>query len=133
MSNYDYWDIATDEPLSDDDLYQRYDDLIDEVDGDVSVGTLSWAASRVLKEMDPIAYRVGFSDWLDSELGETITEDDPDDEDMSMWAVEVGDEDHTHVYRASDEDDAYLAYRENNAFYAPREDVHIYHVGDDDA
>lgn len=56
-----------------------------------------------------------------------------DDREMSTWAIEVGDEDHTYVYRATSEDDAYQAYRENNPFYAPREDVHIYHVGDDDA
>jgi hypothetical protein len=52
------------EPLSEE--YEEYDDFLDEVSGDVQIGILSYSASQVLKEVDPIAYRCGFSDWLDS-------------------------------------------------------------------
>lgn len=41
-----------------------YDAMLDDNYGDF-MG--SYPASRVLREMDPIAYRVGFHDWLDSE------------------------------------------------------------------
>lgn len=78
MSSYDYWDINTGEGLTDSELHERYDDMIDEVSGDVVIGSLTYSASRVLKEVDPIAYRVGFSEWLDAELGETITDIDPE-------------------------------------------------------
>lgn len=73
----DYWDISTGESLYDDELHERYDDMLDEVYGDF----LNMPASRILKETDPIAYRVGFSDWVDGETGETITDDEPESDD----------------------------------------------------
>ena len=44
---------------------EMYDDMIDEIYGEVKVG-VTFNASRVLKELDPIAYRCGFSDYVDS-------------------------------------------------------------------
>jgi len=76
---YWYWDIYSGEGLSDYDLHERYDDMLDECCDEVRIGSLSYMPSRALKEVDPIAYRVGFSDWLDSELGETITDVDPNE------------------------------------------------------
>lgn len=73
----DYWDAHTEEPLEDDDLDVRYKDMLDEVYGDFMD---SYPASRVLEDVDPIAYRVGFNDWLDSELSNgTITDEEPED------------------------------------------------------
>lgn len=46
---------------------EAYDDLLDEITGPVMVGGLEFVASRVLREMDPIAYRVGLHDFIDSE------------------------------------------------------------------
>jgi 5-methylcytosine-specific restriction endonuclease McrA len=77
MSEFEYWDISTGEGLSDEQLHERYDDMLDEVSGEVHIGSLTYQASRVLKEVDPIAYRVGFSEWLDFELGETVIDWDP--------------------------------------------------------
>jgi len=57
---------------------EAYDDYLDEVYDLASVG-FSYAASRVLREVDPIAYRVGFWDWLDSEgIDSDDLEDDAD-------------------------------------------------------
>lgn len=78
MSSYEYWDINTGEGLSDNELYRRYEDMIDEAHDMVKVGVLEWFPSDVFKKMDPIGYRVGFNDWLDAELGETITDIDPE-------------------------------------------------------
>ena len=44
---------------------EMYDDMIDEIYGEVNVG-ITFNASRVLKELDPIAYRCGFNDYMDS-------------------------------------------------------------------
>lgn len=77
MADIEYWDMFTGEPLDDYDLEQRYDDMLDEVHGEF----LNMPASRILKETDPIAYRVGYSDWLDFETGETITDVEPSDDD----------------------------------------------------
>ena len=54
----------------------EYNDMLDDVHGEF----MGYLASRILREVDPIAYRVGFHDWLD---GEGIDTDDlEDDEDL---------------------------------------------------
>ena len=52
-----------------------YEDMIDEVYGLINVG-VTFYASRVLKECDPIAFRCGFNDYMDSlfEDGYTLTD-----------------------------------------------------------
>lgn len=40
-----------------------FDDMLDEIYGEVNVG-VTFAASRVLSELDPIAYACGFNDWV---------------------------------------------------------------------
>lgn len=82
VSDYDYWDLSTGEGVDDYELHRRYDEMLDECSGTIVIGTLSYEASDVLKSVDPIAYRVGFNDWVDSELGETLTEDEPEDEEV---------------------------------------------------
>lgn len=56
------------------DMHERYDEMLDECYSFESVGGIfaSMSPSRVLKEMDPTAYRCGFNDWIDGELGETV-------------------------------------------------------------
>lgn len=54
-------------PISEYDLEDLYDEMLDEVSGEVKIGTLSYLASKVLSEIDPTAYRCGFADWLDFE------------------------------------------------------------------
>ena len=45
-----------------------YDEMLDDCYPDYNVGYLTVTASEVLKEFDPIAYRIGKDEWLDSEL-----------------------------------------------------------------
>lgn len=45
----------------------RFDECLDEIHPPVTMGYLTWDASRVLKEMDPVAYRQDFLDWLNNE------------------------------------------------------------------
>ena len=40
--------------------------MLDECYGTISVAGMEYDTSRALYELDPIAYRVGFNDWLDS-------------------------------------------------------------------
>ena len=44
------------------DCEDRYEELITEVYDTVSIGELTWEAGRVLRELDPIAFRCGVSD-----------------------------------------------------------------------
>lgn len=82
MSSYDAWDAQTGEGLTESELEERYDDYLDEVVGEIEIGSLTYLASRVLQEVDPIAYRVGFSDWMDAEISDgNLLEEEPTDED----------------------------------------------------
>lgn len=62
--------------LSDQELETLYNDFLDECYGDVVIMTYPYPTSHALKLVDPTAYKVGFSDWLDSQLEETIFEKD---------------------------------------------------------
>lgn len=50
-----------------------YEEMLDECYPDTPFNI---SASRILRECDPIAYRVGFHDWLDSEEEEQADGDD---------------------------------------------------------
>lgn len=49
------------------DMEENYDEMLDDVYGPVSIAGCDYDTSRVLKEVDPIAYRVGFSDYTGSD------------------------------------------------------------------
>jgi len=49
--------------LTDYEMEQRYDEMLDEVYGVVTIAGYQYETSRVLKEVDPIAYRVGMADY----------------------------------------------------------------------
>lgn len=48
-------------------LYKRYDEMLNESNPIVKIGLLQYNPSHVLKQTDPIAYEVGFSDWCTEE------------------------------------------------------------------
>lgn len=41
----------------------EYDDFLDEIDGEIEVGSLTFMASDIIKNCDPTAYRCGKSDY----------------------------------------------------------------------
>ena len=53
--------------LTDQEAHEQYDEMLDEVYTPYNIGVLEFNASRVLSELDPIAYATGFNDWCDSE------------------------------------------------------------------
>jgi hypothetical protein len=59
-----------------------YDAMLDEVGDDDLSGTIlaGYSVSRILRAVDPIAYRVGFADWADA--AGIDTDDLEDDEDL---------------------------------------------------
>ena len=75
----EYWDEYGG-GITEGDAYALYDDMLDDVHGDF----MGITASTILSECDPIAYRVGFSDFVDSMLsdGEWF-EQDPTADDES--------------------------------------------------
>ena len=75
--------------LSEYEALQSYDQMLDEVYPELFIGHSSFLPSTVLKELDPIAYRVGFGEYVDSlaEAGEFVegyTDDLEESVDESM-------------------------------------------------
>lgn len=62
------------------DMERRYRDMLDEIYSFDSVGGpfRGMSPARVLEEVDPIAYRVGLTDYESSEIGETVYDIDDD-------------------------------------------------------
>ena len=44
---------------------ESYEELIDEISEEVKIGSLTYSPGRVLKEVDPIAFRCGMADESD--------------------------------------------------------------------
>jgi len=65
--------------ISKSDAEDQFDDFLNEVNGDIHIGNLTYTTSQVLKEVDPIAYREEFLNWLDAE--NLTTDEDEADED----------------------------------------------------
>jgi hypothetical protein len=80
--------------LSEYEALQSYDQMLDEVYPELFIGHSSFLPSTVLKELDPIAYRVGFGEYVDSlaEAGEFVegyTDDLEESVDESMDGVRM--------------------------------------------
>lgn len=56
-----------------DEAVEQFDEFLDEITGEVDILGMTFLPSRILKEMDPIAYRTSLFDYID---GEGINSDD---------------------------------------------------------
>jgi len=66
IAEYIEYAISNHDPEFDEDSVDEdaYDDWLNEIDGDIQIGSLTYTASQVLSSVDPIAYRCGFSDYV---------------------------------------------------------------------
>ena len=55
--------------------YDDFDDWLDEIGEPCKVGTLEYSQSEVLKQCDPIAYRVCFTDDYQESMRESIEDE----------------------------------------------------------
>lgn len=62
------------EPITMSDLVDQYNDMLDN-DTIFKIGYIEFEPSRVLEEMDPIAYNCGLNDYYDSICDEYYCED----------------------------------------------------------
>jgi len=84
--------------FSTDDLEEMYDQMLDD-EYSCTIGSIKFDGSRILHELDPIAYRCGFNDWLDAgnyvEIGDEdlfggeYLEDGEDEEDLKQRFLEL--------------------------------------------
>jgi hypothetical protein len=59
-------------PISYDELDQLYQDMLDDVYGDINICGYEYPASAVLRDVDPTAYRCGYVDYISSLLDDGI-------------------------------------------------------------
>ena len=52
--------------ISEREAYEMYDEMLDETFGEVRICQTHYTTSKALKDVDPIAYRCGFSDYTAS-------------------------------------------------------------------
>jgi hypothetical protein len=62
------------EAISGYELRERYEDMLNDCYPPVSICGYEYDAGRALKEIDPIAFDCGFSDYISSELDENLEE-----------------------------------------------------------
>ena len=60
-------------------LEEMYDEMLDDVYGDIEICGYHYPASKALFDVDPTAYRCGFNDWLDSMIQDEILFQDDDE------------------------------------------------------
>jgi hypothetical protein len=58
-------ELATNIGIDEDELTKEFDSLLDE-EGDVTIAGIPFSRSSILKEMDYVAYRTYYLDYLDS-------------------------------------------------------------------
>ena len=68
-----------------------YDEWLDEVSGEVKIGSLTYSASQVLKAVDEIAYNCGYDDYVDSELSRL--NDELEDKEQELKDLETEEQD----------------------------------------
>lgn len=52
--------------ISEYELQERYEDMLDDCHPMVCIGDMQYEPSRVLREVDPIAFRAGMLDYADA-------------------------------------------------------------------
>jgi len=55
------------ETIQEHEAMERFDDMLDEVYEPYNMGGMEYMPSQILKECDPIAYRVSLADYIDAE------------------------------------------------------------------
>ena len=72
--NFDLEELETElKSLENGENEEEYDNMLDEL-SEVKIGNIEFCASRVLKELDPIAYNCGLSDFNDERISELENE-----------------------------------------------------------
>lgn len=59
------YDEARQEYEEENNTEESYEDFIDEISGEIQIGSFTYSAGRTLREIDPIAFRCGMSERSD--------------------------------------------------------------------
>lgn len=81
------WLEENDHIITEGEVERMYDDILDEYP--VNIGSLEYAGSYALRELDPIAYRCGFNDFVDGQFSQLcdygLDSDDYVEDIDSLW------------------------------------------------
>lgn len=85
------YESAIDEYVEEHNTEEAYEESLDEIYGEISIGDLTFSAGRIVKELDPIAFRCGISDNEDSvrdQASNEISEDDFEEKALESLGME---------------------------------------------
>jgi hypothetical protein len=51
--------------MNEQEMKEQYNQMLDETNEEVVIGSLRYSPSYVLESVDPIAYEIGFQEWAD--------------------------------------------------------------------
>lgn len=74
--------------ITESEALEMYEEMLDECNPMVTIGSLQYFPSTVLKEVDPIAYRCGFNDYVDSLTDSDIYVEDLTDSEINLETEE---------------------------------------------
>jgi hypothetical protein len=63
-------------PISDSDIELYYQEMLNDVYGNVNVAGYEYTTAEVLASMNPLAYRCGLADYISAELEDRLVEVD---------------------------------------------------------
>lgn len=70
MADYDYTNVETGEDYTDSQMEDIFQEWLDDCYGEVDIAGYSMSTGRILREVDYIAFREEFNNWLDNEITE---------------------------------------------------------------
>ena len=79
---------AEKERLENNENTDEYDDYLNEISPEVKIGSLTYSASQVLKNVDEIAYNCGFSEYNDEKISEIDDEIEEKEEELKQLKEE---------------------------------------------
>ena len=68
-------------------ILEMVDELLDS-EGDVKIGNLTFSRSQIVKELDPIAYRMMVNDILDSHIADLQYDLEREDDEEERQAIQ---------------------------------------------
>lgn len=77
------------EELENNDNEEEYDDMLDDVYGEIDVCGYKYYAGRLLQEIDPVAYNCGHSDYNNSLLSDIQSEIEEKEEEIKILQEEL--------------------------------------------
>lgn len=69
--------------------WDEYDNMIRDYYGDVEIMGMNYDSATALERLDPIAYRCGYNDWMDSNYSDIVWDLEHMESDMRYFEFDV--------------------------------------------